>query len=83
MIVSKAYPNPANESFKISYHLNNNNQNAQLEIFDAIGNQVKTINISSNSGTITIPTADLQSGVYFYRLVSNGAVSKTQRMVKQ
>ena len=83
LLLSAAYPNPTNNEFKVSYHLNENNQNARLEIFDAIGNQVKTITVKSNSGVITVPMNNLRSGVYFYRLVSNGEVSKTQRVVKQ
>jgi hypothetical protein len=83
LMVSAAYPNPANTEFKVSYHLNKNNQNGLLEVFDAIGNQVKTIAINSNTGIITIPMYNLRSGVYFYRLVSNGTISSTQRVIKQ
>ena len=83
LLLSAAYPNPANSAFKVSYQLNKNNQNALLEVFDAIGNQVKTITVNSNSGVITVSMSDLRSGIYFYRLVSNGEVSKTQRVVKQ
>jgi hypothetical protein len=83
LVVSAAYPNPANTGFKVSYQLNNNKQNARLEIFDAIGQQLKTIEINSNTGVINVPVNDFRSGIYFYRLVSNGKVSKTQRFVKQ
>jgi hypothetical protein len=83
LMVSAAYPNPANNEFKISYQLNNNNPNAYLAVFDALGKQVKTITISSNTGVLTVPVNGLRNGVYFYRLVSNGEVSPTQRIVKQ
>ncbi len=83
LFISAAFPNPANQEFKVSFKLDENMQTATLEIFNAIGNQVKTIAVSSNSGVITIPMNDLRSGVYFYRLLSGGEVSKTQRVVKQ
>ncbi|MCF6171529.1 MAG: immune inhibitor A [Bacteroidales bacterium] len=83
LLVSKAFPNPAKQSFKVSYQLSGNNKNARMEIYDAIGNLIKTIGISNNSGVVTIPVNDVRSGVYFYRLVSNGEVSATQRMLKQ
>ncbi len=83
LFVSAAYPNPANQEFKVSYNLNDNNQNARLAIFNAVGNQVKTIAIRSNSGVITVPMNNLRNGVYFYRIVSGGEVSKTKRVVKQ
>lgn len=83
LFVSKAYPNPADQTVKVSFNLNNNKQNAQLEVFDAIGNQLKTIALSNNTGIIDIPLTDLCSGVYFYRLVNGEEVSKTQRLIKQ
>ncbi len=83
LAVSKAYPNPANQAFKVSYTLIDNNSIAVLEVYDAIGNQVKTIGINGQSGVVNVPMHDLRSGVYFFRLLSKGAVSKTQRVVKQ
>jgi len=83
LLVSAAYPNPANSTFKISYQLNENNQSARLEVFNTIGKLVETIGLNGNSGVITVPVQRLQNGVYFYRLVSNGRVSKTQRLIKQ
>ena len=83
LFVSAAFPNPANQEFKVSYRLNETNHNARLEVYDAIGNLVKAIAVNTNTGVITVPMHDVRSSIYFYRLVSNGAVSKTQRMVKQ
>ena len=83
IFVSNAYPNPANTAFKISYQLKGNKQNARLELFDAIGNQVKTIALNNNSAVINVPVNDLRSGIYFYRLVSKGEVSDTKRIVKK
>jgi len=83
LVVSKAYPNPANQAVHVSYNLNSNNQSAYLELIDAIGTQVKTIAVNKNSGIINIPLADIESGIYFYRIVSGEEFSKTQRLIKQ
>ena len=83
LFISAVYPNPGNNEFKVSYRLNENNQNARLEVFNIIGNQMKTIAVNGNSGVITVLVIDLPNGVYFYRMVSNGVVSKVQKLVKQ
>lgn len=63
------YPNPASNSLHVSF-LGNNVQDQSLVITDMLGNTVKQL-ITYNSSFI-INVTDLENGVYFIQLNSNG-----------
>ena len=68
------YPNPAQESTTISYQLNNSGL-ARLELFNLTGKKVKDLfEGQQNSGvtTLNVNTAELKSGIYFYKLTIDG-----------
>ena len=68
------YPNPAQESTTISYQLNNSGF-ARLELFNLTGKKVKDLFVGQqNSGvtTLNVSTAELKSGIYFYKLTIDG-----------
>lgn len=76
------YPNPFNPSTKINYELEKSGF-TKLEIFDILGRSVKVlVNEYKQAGNYTFEFngSNLPSGVYIYRLESNGFVS-TKRMV--
>ncbi len=77
------YPNPFNPKTKISYRVNKLSQ-ISLEVYDAIGNNVKRINDgikSPGSYNIVFEASSLTSGIYFYRLMANGIKVATKKMV--
>lgn len=79
-------PNPANDKLTISFYLVNN-ANASSTIIDINGNIKKIVfenkNHSSGVNTYDINLNDLQSGVYYLRLVNNLEVKVIQfRVVK-
>ncbi len=75
------YPNPF--STQTSMNVSNTNlQNAVLLIFDMDGNIVKRID-NINSGTITIDRVNLNSGMYFYRLMNNNGIIGTGKLVAE
>jgi hypothetical protein len=86
---ASAYPNPSSEYANISFGLKATGS-VTLKIFDALGNEVKTLvngeTLASNTTHImqwdaTNNTgAKVSSGAYFYRLVVNG-VSETGSVV--
>lgn len=84
-VLNQNYPNPFNPSTTISYSIPEEG-NVKLEIFDVLGQKVKTlINRYQSVGSyeIKVKAVDLKnlsSGVYFYRLTINGS-SQTKRMV--
>jgi len=52
-----------------------------LEIIDPLGRVVQTETVFEGSPFIMAPVSSLNPGIYFYRLVSDGRVLETKRMV--
>lgn len=75
----KAYPNPFAENITIEYELSNNN--AILEVLNLVGQQMETKVLNDKNGFIQIGN-NLNAGVYFIRIVQDGNISTTQRIIK-
>lgn len=76
------YPNPFNPSTQINFSLPVSG-NVTLKVFSALGEEVATlINEVKSAGSYSVDfnASNLTSGVYFYSLQHNGAVS-TKKMV--
>ncbi|MBW7845648.1 MAG: T9SS type A sorting domain-containing protein, partial [Bacteroidia bacterium] len=59
----KIWPNPANDFFTLQ--LNNDNLlNAKIDIVNALGKTVSTVEINENTKSIVIDTKQLNSGIY-------------------
>ena len=68
------YPNPFNPSTKISYRLAVDSK-VSLKVFDILGQEVATLvngNLVAGSHTATFNAANINSGVYMYRLEATG-----------
>jgi len=68
IVVGQPYPNPFNNETMIPFTLNRAGQ-VQLDVYNNIGQLVKSINESKNSAgshNITLNRENLQSGMYFY-----------------
>jgi flagellar hook assembly protein FlgD len=86
---ASAYPNPSSEYANISFGLKATGS-VTLKIFDALGNEVKTLvngeTLASNTTHImqwdatNNAGAKVSSGAYFYRLIVDG-VSETGSVV--
>jgi hypothetical protein len=80
--LSQNYPNPFNPTTNIRYQITNNKL-VTLKIFDVIGKEVETlVNEKLAPGTYeaTFDGSNLTSGVYFYRLTTEG-FSETKKMI--
>jgi hypothetical protein len=76
------YPNPFNPISNIKFSIINSG-NAKIIIYDIQGREVQTlVNQSLNPGTYetTFDGSMLPSGVYFYKMITNGFI-ETKRMV--
>lgn len=71
------FPNPTTNVLNI----NSENNLDQVSITDMSGRTIKTIT-SNNTKQTRIVVTDLNSGIYFVQVVSNG-VSKVQKFIKQ
>ncbi|HNS17609.1 MAG TPA: T9SS type A sorting domain-containing protein [Bacteroidales bacterium] len=79
--LSEAYPNPANSSASFNYTLPAGIHLARLEMHNLLGSVVREAAITYLQGKITIPTADLQEGMYFYTLRAQGKSVSTGKLV--
>jgi hypothetical protein len=80
--ISQNYPNPFNPSTNIRYDLPKS-ESVKLIIYDALGREIETIvNKKQSSGTyeVTFNASQYPSGVYFYRLTTDG-FSETKKML--
>jgi hypothetical protein len=79
------YPNPFNNSTRITFSITESRP-VRLDIYDSIGRKVQTLlNEQLTPGYHTVPfdASGLASGVYFYRITTDGfASSKKMILVK-
>ncbi|CAN5445871.1 hypothetical protein BH10BAC5_BH10BAC5_14970 [soil metagenome] len=76
------YPNPFNPTTKINYELPISNY-VSLKVYDVLGNEVETlVSKKQNAGSysITFDAATKPSGIYFYKLVTDG-FTETKKML--
>lgn len=81
--LAQNYPNPFNPSTTIQYSISEAG-NVKLLVFDITGRQVsELLNQRQNAGsyTISFDAENLSSGMYFYRLETEGGFSKTNKML--
>jgi hypothetical protein len=68
------YPNPFNPGTKIAFRLVVDSK-VDLKIFDVLGQEVMTLvnnNLTAGSHVVDFNAGNLNSGVYFYKLVAKG-----------
>ncbi len=76
-------PNPAVNNTVVSYELENSTNNVSIVIFDVTGKLVRTYNEGNKAAgkhSLTIETANLDAGVYYYALTA-GKGRIAQKMV--
>jgi len=74
---SFSYPNPAREGDVRIRFYTEQAKSVKVQIFDSIGGLIKTMSVSSNAGSWTETTwniNDVSNGVYFYRIDYDGNV---------
>lgn len=72
----EVYPNPATEQVTIQSNI----QLSNIQVFDAIGNLVLSVNPTNLATDISV--AELNAGLYIIRAIENGAVKTTSVVVK-
>jgi choice-of-anchor B domain-containing protein len=79
--LNQNFPNPFNPATVIGYTLNKNS-NVKLRIYDVLGNEVSVlVNEKQKEGNYSVKwnAANYPSGIYFYKIESNG-YSETKKM---
>ncbi len=75
------YPNPFNPVTKIKFDVPKSGFTT-LKVYDATGSEVSTLvsdNLETGKYTVDFDASNLSSGIYYYRLESNGQI-KTNKM---
>jgi len=75
------YPNPFNDSTTISFNLNDNVKNAELEIYNLKGQLVKSFTVTNDQTYVDWNASNQASGIYFYKMKANGKTVDTRKMV--
>ncbi|MBK8845552.1 MAG: T9SS type A sorting domain-containing protein [Bacteroidetes bacterium] len=79
--IASPRPNPANEATYISYQNRNSASTFSLQIADLLGKVYLDKIIVDQAGVAMLETANIPSGVYFVRALSNGKVISTNKLV--
>ncbi len=80
--LSQNYPNPFNPTTRIQYTIKTPGM-VSLKVYDVIGNEVATlVNRDEQTGSyeVSFDGSRLASGIYYYKLTSNGFV-QTKKMI--
>ena len=79
-VFSNAYPMPASDVVNFDYNFASS-ENAEVAIYNMMGQEVLRNSISGMSGKLSINVSDLTDGVYFYSLIVNGKTEKSSKLV--
>ena len=75
-------PNPFADHFMLSYDLKKPFDNARVAVYNVLGQQVSSLELTTASGSVQMGQELSQSGVYLVHLMLDGKVGKTLRAVK-
>lgn len=80
-IFSNAYPNPAKNMVSFDYDMTSNAQTASVAIYNMMGQEVIRQELNLGDSRVNINVSDLTDGIYFYSLIVNNQVVKTNKLV--
>ena len=75
----KLFPNPSNGNMTLTYILNQDDEGV-VKIYDAAGKLFQEIILDSNRKQLEI-TTNLSNGIYFYQVIVNNKLSKSNKIV--
>ena len=79
-VFSNAYPVPAIDVVNFDYNFTSD-VNAEVAIYNLMGQEVMRSSINGMSGKASLNVSDLTDGVYFYSLIVNGVVEKSNKLI--
>ena len=79
--LSAPFPNPTNSETNFKYFVPEYVNNAEFDIFDVTGRNIKTIQLVKGDGAIIIHAADLNTGIYFCELIFNKVIIDKKKIV--
>ncbi|MBN2681837.1 MAG: T9SS type A sorting domain-containing protein [Bacteroidales bacterium] len=76
---AKVYPNPADNYTDFEFKLNS--VNSRLDIYNIIGEKVKSISLNKKEGVIRLNTANLPAGTYIGNVIESGIRTKSIKII--
>lgn len=80
---SNPYPNPAKKDVSFDFNFPMEVKTASIKVFNMLGKLVIDQELSEKSGSITLPVSEIPEGVYFYSLILNNKIARTQKLLIQ
>jgi hypothetical protein len=80
IFVSEAYPNPASTEVWIRYNLIAD-KNPVLALYDVFGKKIREEKIQTSPGMIKIDVSQMNSGIYFYAVKTEGRMSSVKKLI--
>lgn len=74
---SAAYPNPFSNKLIIE-----TSDVDMITLYNVIGEEIKTVSLPHGQTKTEINVADIREGIYFYRVIKEGIVIETRKIVK-
>jgi hypothetical protein len=78
---SNPVPNPASSVVSLTYSIGNSFGNSKVVVYNMLGDKVKEIRIEETDGVAKFDVSDLEQGIYFCSLESDGKILSTKRLV--
>jgi plastocyanin len=75
------FPNPFTDLVSFSVNQGNNNV-TMIKLMDALGKEVKNIEVSSGQNSYSLDLSDLQPGMYFCNLYSSEGILDTRKIFR-
>ncbi len=82
IVLEQNVPNPFAEQTSISYFIPDDVRSAQIIFSDMLGRNIKTVEVTTGYGIMTVFASNLSSGQYTYSLLIDGKVAETKKMSK-
>ncbi len=80
LIVSNVFPNPANEFAEIQFTLSASINEAKITFFSILGLPMKVVVLNKEDRKVSIPTKEMQNGIYLYQLSVDGKTLATKKL---
>ncbi len=75
------YPNPSTDVISFKYNLPEDSNKGEIRIYNSIGQKIRSITLTAQSGIERSSFAYLPSGIYYYNLVVNNSTLLADKFV--
>lgn len=81
LILYPIQPNPVDNNATIQYRLAPSMKEAQLSLYNSLGQLVRTVILKQNGRKVNLEVGDLAEGIYYYQMESIGHLSEMRKMI--